>query len=225
MSSVKECKPYIAIIGDIKNSREIGHKGEVQNKLNSVLKVINEKYNSMIAAKFMITLGDEFQGLLLEGVNVVDIIEEIQMRMFPQQIRFGIGIGRITTDINPDMAIGADGPGYYNARMAIEYVKHSEQRSKTQSSDIRIEIEKDSKSLSVTLNTIFMLMTVIQRDWSPRQKEIIWEFEKRECSQAECARRLNISQSSVQRSLTSSNYYAYKEAKESVSKVLKEIGE
>ncbi|MBQ7919653.1 MAG: hypothetical protein IJ324_06915 [Lachnospiraceae bacterium] len=224
MSSVMECRSYIAIIGDMRDSREIGHRREVQNKLNSVLGTINEKYNSMIASKFMITLGDEFQGLLLEGVRVVDIIEEIQMSMYPQQIRFGIGIGRITTDINPNMAIGADGPGYYNARTAIEYVKRSEQRSKTQSSDIRIEIEQDSKSLSVTLNTIFMLMTVIQRDWSPRQREIIWEFERRECSQAACAERLNISQSTVQRSLTSSNYYAYKEAKESVSKVLREIG-
>ena len=78
MSSVMECRSYIAIIGDMRDSREIGHRREVQNKLNSVLGTINEKYNSMIASKFMITLGDEFQGLLLEGVRVVDIIEEIQ---------------------------------------------------------------------------------------------------------------------------------------------------
>ena len=225
MLSDNDYRPYVAIIGDIKGSQQIDDRRDVQNRLNDVLKNINEKYDVLIAAKFMITLGDEFQGLVYEWEMAYDIIEEIQMGMYPQQIRFGIGIGRITTDINPEMAIGADGPGYYNARRAIEAVKQSEQKSKTQSSDIRIEIERDGKSLSTALNTIFMLMTLIQRSWSPRQREIIREFEKEDCSQAECAEKLNISQSSVQRSLINGNYYAYKEAKEAVSKVLKEIGE
>lgn len=218
-----EYNPYVAVIGDIKDSKKIADRKDAQNKLSSVLKKINEKYESDISAKFMVTLGDEFQGLLFQGEKVLDIIEEIQMEMYPIQVRFGIGVGEITTDINSEMAIGADGPGYYNARTAIENIKKNEQKNAVQSSDIQIEIEADKYLLSVTLNTIFSLMAVIQNDWSQRQRQIIWEYDKYKCSQAECASRLGITQSSVQRSLVKGNYYAYKNAKETVSKILRGI--
>lgn len=43
------------------------------------------------------------------------------MSLYPVELRFGIGIGEITTEINTEMALGADGPGYYKAREAIEH--------------------------------------------------------------------------------------------------------
>lgn len=217
--------PYIAIIGDIKNSKQLNKRKKVQDELNLVLNEINKQYESMISAKFMITLGDEFQGLLHEGAKVLDIIEEIQREMYPIQIRFGIGVGQITTEINAEMAIGADGPGYYKARKAIETLKSCEQKSKTQPSDIRIEIEDDEHSIADLVNTIFSLMAVIQSSWTERQREIIWKYEECGESQTECAVRLGVSQSTVQRSLMTSDYYAYKNAKETVNTVLKEIGE
>lgn len=217
--------PYIAIIGDIKNSKELENRRDTQIKLNSVLNNINAKYKSVISAKFMITLGDEFQGLLCRGDGALDIIEEIQRAMYPVKIRFGIGVGQITTEINAEMAIGADGPGYYKAREAIEMLKNSEYRNKTQAANIRIEVENDENSITIMLNTIFSLMAVIQNNWSRRQREIVWAYEQYGGSQLECAERLNISQSSVQRSLINSNYYAYKDAKETVNTVLREIGE
>lgn len=217
--------PYIAIIGDIKNSKELENRRDTQIKLNSVLNNINAKYKSVISAKFMITLGDEFQGLLCRGDGALDIIEEIQRAMYPVKIRFGIGVGQITTGINAEMAIGADGPGYYKAREAIEMLKNSEYRNKTQAANIRIEVEDDENSIAVMLNTIFSLMAVIQDNWSRRQREIVWAYEQYGGSQLECAERLNISQSSVQRSLINSNYYAYNDAKETLNTVLREIGE
>lgn len=123
-----ENKPFIAIIGDIKKSRELEKRQEVQNKLKIVLEEINEKYLEDISAKFLITLGDEFQGLLFDGRNILKIIREIQMSLYPVELRFGIGIGKITTEIDTDRALGADGPGYYNARKAIEILKINEKR-------------------------------------------------------------------------------------------------
>lgn len=63
---------------------------------------------------------------------MLDIIEEIQRQMYPVEIRFGVGVGQKTIEINAEMAIGADGPGYYMAREAIEALKQSEQKNKTQ---------------------------------------------------------------------------------------------
>ncbi len=83
--------PYVAIIGDIKDSRKISNRSEVQKKLNSILDEINIEYDADISSKFIITLGDEFQGLLCNGVNAIDIISEIERKMHPIQIRVGVG--------------------------------------------------------------------------------------------------------------------------------------
>lgn len=216
--------PYIAIIGDIKKSKKITDRKSVQEKLRRVLEQVNKKYEKDISAKFMITLGDEFQGLLKGGENVLNIIQDIQMEMYPIIIRFGIGVGEITTNINAEMAIGADGPGYYMARSAIESLKQEELKNRKQSADIKIKIAEEKNKIAEMLNTIFSLMTVIQSNWTDRQREIIMDYRKYKGSQSDCAKRLGITQFSVQRGLNNGNYYAYKDAIDSVNDILGEIG-
>lgn len=217
-------RPYVAVIGDIRNSKELADRNDVQEKLKQVLERINETYMKDISAKFMITLGDEFQGLLCGGNNILNIIMDIQMEMYPVSIRFGVGVGEITTIINAEMAIGADGPGYYMARDAIEDLRHEELRNKSQSADIKIRIEDEEHQIEELLNTTFSLMNIIQNNWTNRQREIIVEYSRHGGSQSECAKRLGITQSSVQRSLNNGNYYAYKKAIDTVNNILGEIG-
>lgn len=214
---------YIAIIGDIKKSKKLNNRNTVQNVFKKVLNNINEKYSKDISSKFMITLGDEFQGLLHDGSNVMNIIEEIQREIYPVEIRFGIGVGQITTDINFDMAIGADGPGYYKAREAIEFLKENERKNKTHASDIRIEIDGDNVETATMINTILSLLAVVKYNWTDRQREIIWDMMKHQDSQVKSAERLNVAQSSIQRGLINGNYYAYKDAIDTIVNVLKEI--
>lgn len=204
--------PYVAIIGDIKNSKKIVQRKEVQSHLAEVLENVNVKYKQDISSKFLITLGDEFQGLLHYGRNILNIIQEIQRDMYPVEIRFGIGVGEISTDINYEMSIGADGPGYYMAREAINDLKIDEQRNKTQSSDLKIKIEGDESGISKLINVSFSLLHIIESRWSDRQREFIYEIEKNGGSQSECAKRLNVTQSSFQRGLKNADYYAYKDA-------------
>ena len=82
---------YIAIIGDIRYSKQISNRGAIQSKLNKVLKSINDNYKEDIAANFLITLGDEFQGLLTSTEHLLEIIRYVQMSMYPVEIRFGLG--------------------------------------------------------------------------------------------------------------------------------------
>ena len=82
---------YYAIIGDIKNSKEIDNRYEVQNKLKKILDDINLKYKADIKANFLITLGDEFQGLLNSPAFALEIVKYIQRELYPVKLRFGIG--------------------------------------------------------------------------------------------------------------------------------------
>ena len=185
---------YIAIIGDMKNSKIMNDRNAVQNALKNLLDRVNEKYSKDISAKFMITLGDEFQGLLHDGAHVMHIIEEIQSAMYPVEIRFGIGVGPITTDINVNMAIGADGPGYYKARQAIEFLKENEDKNMTHAADIRIEVDGDNDDSTAVMNTVLSLLTIVKANWTGRQREIIWDTIKYNDSQAKSAGRLKVAQ-------------------------------
>ncbi|HHZ01445.1 MAG TPA: hypothetical protein GX396_00710 [Tissierellia bacterium] len=218
-----ENSPYIAVIGDIRDSKKLQQRSEVQKKLKSILEEVNNKYYKDIASKFMITLGDEFQGLLCNGSNTMDIIFEIERKMHPVKIRFGIGIGTITTEINKEMPIGADGPGYYNARKAINFLKDNEKRKQTNTADIRIEAEGSNEEMTVMINTILSLLTVIKNSWTERQREIIWDILKHQDNQSDVAKRFNIKQPAVQKSLSKGNYYAYKDALDTIKRALAEI--
>lgn len=215
--------PYIAIIGDIKESKKLQDRNAVQERLLVVLNNINKNYSAVLAAKFVITLGDEFQGLLCEGKNAIYIIEEIQREMYPVRIRFGIGMGEIKTEINPEMALGADGPAFYMARSAIEFLKLHEKKNKTYIADIRIEVDNAEKEIEECLNTIFSLLTVIKRSWTDRQREIIKDTIQYHDGQKKSAERLGITQPSVQRGLAGSDFYVYHDAIRSVNNILKKI--
>ena len=217
-------QPYIAIIGDIKGSKAIENRKEVQENLAMVLNEINDHYSDEIASRFMITLGDEFQGLLLNGTSVMKIISRIEGRLDPVKLRFGIGVGEITTKINPYMAIGADGPGYHKARAAIEYLKENEKRKQSGVSDIRLELEGENQEPQIFINTIFGLMAALKASWTNRQREIIQDMLEHRNNQTETAKRLNIKQPTVSKVLVTGNYYAYEEAFDTIEKALGEIG-
>ncbi len=216
---------YIAIIGDIQDSKIIEDRKNVQIKLEEVLEEINVQYSNDIASKFMITLGDEFQGLLLSGTNVMNIISKIERGMYPVRLRFGVGIGEITTDINPNMPIGADGPGYYRAREAIGNLKEKEKKKKTYAGDILFKADDKNQTIMDMLNTIIELMFAIKSFWSDRQREIIWNMLEYHDNQIDAAKRLKIKQPTVQKALVAGKYYAYKGAMDTVTNVLREIGE
>lgn len=213
--------PYIAIIGDIVDSRHTSDRKEVQIKLKTVLGEINGTYANDIASKFMVTLGDEFQGLLKSGSPVLQILEKIEFAMHPVKLRIGIGVGSITTDIDPMMPLGADGPAYYCAREMIDELQSLEKKNRESPSDILIKIE-DHAEISSLINTVFTLSAAIKSDWTDRQREIIHLYGGR--TQKEVANLLQINQSNVQKALAGSNYYAYRKSMDTVTGILSGIG-
>jgi len=210
---------FYAIIGDIRNSKKTKNRFLIQEQLEEILKEINVKYGNSIAANFIITLGDEFQGLLNSTKPLIDIIEEIKIKMYPIEIRFGIGFGEISTKINKEMAISADGPAYYCARKMINEIKKSE---KSKMSDkVTIKLCSDEKGTIVELiNNTFCLWSFIQSKWTPNQNRLIFEDIISGNNQREVAQKLGIVQSTVQRGLKSSGYYSYLYTKRILEEVL-----
>lgn len=115
---------YIAMICDIKNSRSLNNRLEVQLQLIDVLKKCNEKFKDFIISPFIITIGDEWQGLLSEYTCCNDIIDFFKENL-SDNIKFytAIGYGKVSIT-NFELTVNQlDGEAFYLARKAIRYCK------------------------------------------------------------------------------------------------------
>ena len=112
---------YTALIADVVGSRQFDPDARalLQEDLQAFLLTINEGFAPSIAAQFVITTGDEFQGLLQDGSILPDILWAARMELPDARVRFGFGHGAIHTALLPQ-AIGMDGPAFHQARAAIE---------------------------------------------------------------------------------------------------------
>lgn len=217
---------YVAIIGDIIDSKKIRDRKAIQQKFKSVLADINIKYSEDIASKFTITLGDEFQGLLKDKGNIMKIICEIEMAMTPIELRFGIGIGDISTDINFDNSSEIDGPAYYRARKMIKEIENRKSQYTERQSNIMICSEENNIEIDELLNSILSVCTALKSKWTDRQKEIIYAYLSNDENQYKAAHILNIGQPSVNKALSNARFYSYKSAIDTVNTFLsKERGE
>lgn len=212
MTKQLETNPYAAIIGDIKDSRNIANRKEVQEKFRSTLQNINQKYADDIASQFMITLGDSFQGLLKNKQAIMSIVFEIELAMSPIELRFGIGLGDISTTIQRENSMEMDGPAYHRARQMIETIEANENKYTRSETNMMICSGTDYLQTDQLLNTILSLATALKSKWSDRQKEVMYTYFTHGENQYKTAEALGIGQSSVNKALNTAKYYTYKTA-------------
>ncbi|MFB0918271.1 MAG: SatD family protein [Clostridiaceae bacterium] len=213
---------YTAIIGDLQNSRQISDREAFQIRFKEILDEINVIYKNDIASNFTITLGDEFQGLLVTPVKTLEIINYIKFRIYPVRSRFGVGVGEITTNINPDESLGADGPAYHRARNMINFIKKNEKSKKTAMGDIRFDVGIGSSAIE-SVNSTLNLLYFIESRWTPKQRKSIMDSYYYGMTQGEIAEKSGLNQSTVHRSLKASGYFEYFESVYSIEELMKDL--
>lgn len=114
---------YLTMICDIKNSRKLENREEVQYRIIDMLKSANQKFASYIAAPFIITVGDEWQGLLKDTQKYNTILSYFHECLREVDFYCGIGIGDIVIH-NFELTVNQlDGPSFHKARKAIKLAK------------------------------------------------------------------------------------------------------
>jgi DNA-binding transcriptional ArsR family regulator len=152
---------YIAIIGDVVGSRSAGDRSDLQDRLGGGLRDVTTAFGEHIAAEFVLTVGDEFQGLLSAAGSLDLILATLRMHSFPAELRFGVGIGELETALR-SQAIGMDGRCFHNAREAIE--RAAKRRTP-------VEVQADGPDASFEIYSL--LYGVIRSRWTTRQREVV----------------------------------------------------
>lgn len=120
---------YAALIGDFVQSRNLDNRREVQRGFASVCAELNKERDRLgLVSPLTITLGDEFQAVFGNVGRLWECIVRIEAAMEPAAIRFAVGLGIISTDIQRDTALGMDGPAFHAARAAMEQLKKGDAR-------------------------------------------------------------------------------------------------
>ncbi|MGT2906331.1 SatD family protein [Streptococcus dentiloxodontae] len=205
---------YLAVIGDLIASKELAdERQQVQEKMLLALSEINQVYADYIVSKFSITLGDEFQGLLKENAPIFQIIDDINRRIYPRKLRYGLGKGEILTKINPEISIGSDGPAYWRAREAIQQVHQKNDYGNTQ-----VFVRVNDAFKDTCLNALISASEAIKSDWRNSQMELLnvlleqGVYDERFDHQS-LAERLGIQASALSKRLKSSSLKVYLRAR------------
>lgn len=200
---------YLALIADVIDSKMVQERFDLQKQVEKTLQKMNELFGDYLASRFTLTLGDEFQALLKVDAPIFQIIDTLRSELTPTQLRFGIGLGEIVTAIDPLQSVGADGPAYWNARAAINFVHQKNDYGNTQ---IYFSSGKENKDFFV--NALIASGEAIRSGWRDSQEEILLNLLKRSVysesfSQQDLAQSISINPSALSKRLKSSSIRVY----------------
>jgi hypothetical protein len=191
---------YVAVIADMVGSRNLEPtaRGALQKKFGELMDRFNRDYREAIAAKFVITLGDEFQALLNSTALIPDLIYRLEEDLPERQFRLGIGIGTLVTPLR-EYAINIDGPSLHIARKAIEYAKNTKALG---------GVFLGVGDLEEILNGMARLLWFHRFHWTRPQRKIAGLL-RQGMSQAQVAKRLRITKQVVSRQVLAAGCYQY----------------
>ena len=204
---------FVALIGDIRGSRELEDRQEAQHEFKRVVDSLNEHIPaSSIASRFTVTTGDEFQVLLTDAANAVEAAVSASDRFHPARLRFGIGRGELDTEVNPNQAIGMDGPCFHRAREAIDSARQD---------GAWVRVAGWSDDLDRHINSMFDLVQCVREDWTDRQAQFALAL-KGEGAQKRVAERYDVSRSTVSESLSAGHVQEVRDAEHSLGELLQD---
>lgn len=211
---------YFMIIGELRGLETRLQRAQVEERLTEILKKVNEEYGGVIASNFIMTIGNEFQGLLHRGDKIMEIIDLLRFHMEGVELLFGIGVGDIETRITK-LSIGVDGPAYWNAREALLNIHEDNDYGNLM---IRIGAE-ENVSLLRMMNETLRLCGYMESRWRDTQREMVHQSvllhgHDLSVKQIDLARELGLSSQALNQRIQSSGYYNYVRARREISQLL-----
>ncbi|HEV2399336.1 MAG TPA: SatD family protein [Candidatus Sulfotelmatobacter sp.] len=207
--------PCIAVIADMVKSRDVPRtqRPQVQLTFTEFVAELNRKYKQALVARFVVTLGDEFQGLLSDALIIPDLLWDMHYKFGMRQLRVGIGFGSIDTPIGRD-AINVDGPALHHARNAIDIAKKDKLLGGV--------FEGFGAACDPAFNGFARLLQHHRARLKPQQRKVI-ELLRQSWIQSAIAQELGITRQAVSLYAGGAGWEAYREGEEGWRALLAQI--
>ena len=186
--------PVIAVIGDVVQSRDITprQRPKVQAALEGLMAHINKRYSKAVLSDFLLTLGDEFQGLLDVPDVIPDIVQDIRERLPELRLRIAVSRGILTTP-RKKTALGMDGPAWHAARDLLERSRSRRDSGGAGGGVWFVGFRDDDEVLNA-------LSALLDHHWDKlvaTQREVVTALRHHEGLRKDAAKELGISQQSL----------------------------
>ena len=201
MSRKRSSGPLVALIGDMVQSRALSANAcaKAQQEFAGLVKLLNQRFRKSIASRFVVTLGDEFQGLLQTAEVIPELIWTIEADYSARQIRIGVGFGVLHTPIQPT-ALNIDGPVLHEARAAITLARDRRMLG---------GVFRGFGAQDDVLTGYAQALRHIRSSWTDRQREVVGLL-RDGLTQAEIAERLGVSKQAVSEHAVAAGCDAYR---------------
>lgn len=200
---------------DIVGSRKLDQALTIEH-FKKCTNFINKKYSNSLLSPLTITLGDEFQGIV-QNLNdtiqiLIDLEEFIIENNYNIKLRYVVNYGKIDTAINKKIAYEMLGEGLTNARLIINKMK---------TSSLRFNFKIDNLEKESIINNSFVIFQSIVDGWKiDKNYELITNFLKYKDYKI-VAEKMNKERSLMWKREKSLNLNSYNSVKEILEKITK----
>ncbi len=199
---------FLAIIGDMRGSRSTPERAHAQRLMEEALARVNREKKDHLAARFVVTLGDEFQGLVRGAGAAMGVLLALEGALVGIPVRYGVGWGTLSTALR-DEALGMDGPCFHEARGAVDRGKQEDRWVTVSGFGADDEI----------VNGILSLMEAVRGEWTDIQAATVAET-RRAATQRDVAAARGRSESTVSKALKAAHYDQLLAAERAVTAIL-----
>lgn len=209
---------FAVLMGDIVNSRQATDIKAMHKSFNQIVAEVNDVFEGKIVSPMTITLGDEFQGIMLDLSYAFAAARYFRARLAQKNItcRFVIGTVKLETEINEDKAWNMMGEGLAEARFKLG--------NKKEKNYYQFSLEKKMINIEDLLDAVGRSLSFVEEKWTEKQKEnvqavVLNSFQKRKSKKA-LAQKKQVSENSLYVSLRSAHYQFYETQTAVIEKVL-----
>ncbi|MBA7516226.1 hypothetical protein ES705_08272 [subsurface metagenome] len=202
---------YVVVTGDLKSSRGLEDRAEVQEELKNALRMVNRRFEEEIPAKFMVVRGDSFQGMLSSPKYLFDMYH-VFFENISHQFYLGIGVGDVSTSLSENVG-EIDGEAFHNASDALERAKKE---------NIWI-VFRSEWEIDEVVTCLLNFMADVMWNWTKRQKELIIYFREhggdREAVRL-ASKKFGVGERSIYKTLRTGKYHLWRDAEKAVADLL-----
>ncbi len=202
---------YVVVTGDLKSSRRLKARAEVQEELKNALRMVNMRFNEEIVSKFAVVRGDSFQGMLSSPKCLFDIYL-LFFEHIGHQFYLGIGVGGLSTRLSENIG-EIDGEAFHNASEALERAKKE---------DLWI-VFRSKWEIDEVVTYLLNFMAEAMWNWTKRQREIIlffrWHGENREAVRL-ASKNFGVGERSIYKTLRTGRYHLWRGAESALGALL-----